>query len=104
MSFFSEQAKRLFLIGDPRFRGLRMCGCLFLLTAAIDLLDDGWRSTDWVGRLLMALGFFGMSAHEESDQARGGPRWRSKPYVAGVSAGLLGLGILFVPLIARHLV
>ena len=54
-------------------------------------------ATDWVGRLIMALGFFGMSAHEESVQDRG-PKWRSVGlYVAGVSAGLLGLGILFAP-------
>ncbi len=91
-----------FRTSDGRLRGMRIAGCLYLVPAAIDLIEDGWQSLPWIAALLFALGLFGMSAHEEPVHSRGS-KWRSPPFVAGMAAALLGLGLMFYRLVARHL-
>jgi hypothetical protein len=77
---------------DGRLRVLRLLGWLNLVLAAGDLVVYGWRSLEWIGGLVFALGCFGMSAHEESAQPQGS-RWRSPQFVLGMTAALLSLTV-----------
>jgi len=77
---------------DGRLRVLRLLGCLQLVFAAGDLFVYGWRSLEWIGSVIFALGCFGMSAHEESALPQGS-RWHSPPFVLGMVAALLSLAV-----------
>ena len=92
-----------FRTSDGRLRGLRIGGCLYLVIVAMNLIEDGWRSLNWIAWLLVALGFFTMSAGEESVQPRGVSKWSSPHFVAGTAAALLGLALMAYRLVARHL-
>ena len=88
--------------GDGRTDGPRIAACVYLVIGAIELFRGGWRSLEWIGWLLLALGFIGMSTHQESAKT-GRSLWGQPSYVLGVAVALLGLAtMVYSSLVHRH--
>jgi len=60
MSFHS-----LFYTTDGRFRRNCLAACGYLFITVLTLKSSGWRTVEWVGWFLMALGFFFDTKTEE---------------------------------------
>lgn len=72
--------------------GVRLAACFYLVIAVISLIRVGWRSFEFAGNVLMALGFSLMSFAESS---------RSPRYAAGITVAVLGLGFVVYELVRQ---
>jgi hypothetical protein len=77
---------------DGRLNGMRIAAWFFLAGAGLDLYSEGWRSPEFIGALMMAIGFFAMSTTDEP-HASERRRMRSPLYAAGVALSALGLAL-----------
>ena len=80
---------------------MRIVACLFLCSASLDLYTDGWRSVEFVGSLLMALGMFAVSTSEEQHQSEPG-KLRSPAFAIGLAVAVVGLGLQFFDRVAMR--
>jgi hypothetical protein len=83
--------RTFFYDGTGAMRMLRIYGCLYVFNAAITVWGSGWRSTTWIGWLVLALGFF--------QSPESGSAWNSPDRKLSSGLMFIGVSLLFLSLL-----